>query len=219
MGNYPDHETYRKLYAKYYNGRDIEELLQLVGHINGSQALDLCCGDGRIALLMLQRGALNVTAVDEAVAMVPAGLGKKNEHLQVLYKSVASALRELREDGKYFDRVICRQAVNYWLTGITAESLATVMFSGGIFVFNTFNECPSERPRTKEYNYEGHQFTEVSWCIRGIVHHVQIRDGMAPHQTSFWWISPEEYRNLLEPYFNVTEARIGRTSLYQCVRQ
>ena len=97
--------------------------------------------------------------------------------------------------------------------------VADVMAPGGVFAFNTFNRKPSEKPRVLQYELEGHSFVEVSWLVGDIVHHLQAREGMVPHQTSFRWFSPESLREMLKPYFVVIEIRHEKTSLYRCEKR
>ncbi len=119
------------------------------------------------------------------------------------------------------DVVVCRQGVNYWLNKLTVKMLAKAMKPGSVFVFNTFNTRPSTKPTVKQYHHDGANFIETSWRVAktGVVHHVQVREGMRPHTTSFQWIPRGTLMRLLGPYFKVTEHRRGRTSLYRCVRK
>ncbi len=217
-GEYPDYETYRALYARYYRGRDIGELLRLLDPLEGTRILDLCSGDGRLALIALADGAHEADIVDASPVMIPKDL-LMHVRINVHVQEVSGALIALRREGISFDRIGCRQAVNYWLDEVTAEQVAMSLKPGGIFAFNTFNQKPSTIPRALEYEYSGHQFAEVSWLVGDTVLHVQVRDGMESHTTSFAWISPERFRNLLGPYFAITEERDGKTSLYRCEKK
>ena len=90
------------------------------------------------------------------------------------------------------------------------------------FIFNTFNTRPPTKPMVKEYDYEGHHFVEVGWRISKtkMVHHIQVRDGMEPHETSFKWITPSQFRRILESErFRVMVRVDGRTSIYVCTRK
>jgi len=59
----------------------------------------------------------------------------------------------------------------------------------------------------------------VAYRAGNVVHHVQCREGYRPHLTSFLWISPEEFKELLEPYFYAQETVEGHTSIWKCVRR
>jgi SAM-dependent methyltransferase len=119
------------------------------------------------------------------------------------------------------DVVLCRQGVNYWLNKFTAAALARAMNPGGVFIFNTFNTRPGLKPVVKEYHYDGADFIETSWRIAksGLVHHIQVREGMAPHETSFHWIPKGTLLRILEPHFAMVEQKRGKTSLYKCTRK
>ena len=199
---YPDHETYRALYKRYYDGRDVAELLRLLKPIDGMRVLDLCGGDGRLSLAALVEGASNVELVDASAAMIPPPI-LADRHIHVRVQKVHDALLGLRMRLDSFDRIVCRQAVNYWLNTITAGLVSRVLKPSGVFVFNTFNQRPLEKPYVSEYELDGYAFTEVSWLVGDTVHHVQVRDGMAPHCTSFKWLSPDRLRTLLEPPFTL----------------
>lgn len=215
---YPDYETYSALYRRYLVGPSVTELLHLLEPLRGARFLDLCSGEGELALNAIAAGA-GATAVVDVQPLMIAPAVRRCAQIQVLTHDVHDALVHLRARHEFFDRVACRQAVNYWLTADSAKLVWLVLASGGVFAFNTFNVKPPKRPRVLEYPLDGHHFTEVSWLVGDRVHHVQIREGMAPHATSFRWISPEEFREMLEPHFRVAEVRRGKTSLYRCEKK
>lgn len=215
---YPDHATYRALYLRYFDGRSVQELLRLLEPIDGMRVLDLCAGEGQLALAALEAGAREAAVVDAEPAMVSSALSQRTD-LRTITTSVHVALSAMCAAGGSFDRVACRQAVNYWLDERTADLLADLLTPRGIFAFNTFNQRPPERPRVLEYEMDGHAFVEVSWLVGDAVHHLQARDGMAPHHTAFAWLPPERLHELLRPRFAITEERHGKTSLYRCEKK
>ena len=217
MEKYPDYETYRALYARYHQ-RGVEDLLGRLKPLENMSVMDLCAGDGRLTLKMLESGARSVLIVDAEAEMVPSIL-YQHRQVRVTINEIHHALIEVITSGEFFDRIVCQQAVNYWLDQDTARSVAATLNHGGIFVFNTFTNKPSETPRVLQYEFEEHMFVEVSWLADGFVHHVQIRDGMEPHQTSFRWLSTERFRELLFPYFEINEERREKTSLYWCQKK
>jgi len=218
VSGYPDHATYRALYLRYLQSRDAQELLELLKPLTLTRFLDLCCGEGQLTRGAIEENIRHACMVDAEPEMLPLE-EKRSPFARMFPFTVERALRHFREERIHFERAACRQAVNYWLTPHTAEMLHAVMTPGGIFAFNTFNEKPPEKPRVLEYELEGQHFTEVSWLAEGMVHHVQVREGLPPHTTHFWWIPPEQFRKLLEPYFSVEEIRKGKTSLYKCIKK
>lgn len=215
---YPDHTTYEALYARYLE-RGVDEILGALPKITGTSILDLCGGNGRLSRALLNRGAKRVKLVDAERNMVSDHL-LQELNFRFICGDVHGILGHLYAyTRELFDHVVCQQAINYWLDGAGAQAVSRVLHPGGVFVFNTFNEKPPETPHVKQYAHEGHSFVETAWCIGDVVHHVQVRDGMQPHYTTFSWISPDQYRKMLEPYFVVEEKRNGRSSLYSCYKK
>ena len=217
MDRYPDHGTYRNLYKKFYEGRSTQDLLELAYPVRDMAVLDLCGGDGRLALKALQYGAKSAVLVDEERAMTEGS----NSDIKVITSSVEEFLRmwQFGDRDVYFDRVFCQQAVNYWLNADYASIISKLLTRGGIFVFNTFHNKPSEKPIAKEYEINGLKFVEVSWLVGDIVHHVQIREGMGSHATKFMWLSPEYLMDMLSRYFDVQVKRDENSSIYRCVKK
>jgi SAM-dependent methyltransferase len=218
-GAYPDYLTYRALYHRYYCGRTGDELLDLIEPINGSCVLDLCGGEGQLTRGAIIRRARLVLLVDAEKDMVREDI-QAMKGVAVETATVHEALRRISKDRTGpFNRVVCRQAVNYWLDEETAKLLASVLTPGGIFAFNTFNQKPAIEPSVRKYQFDGYAFVELSWLVGETVHHVQTREGLPPHTTTFRWISPERFREILDPYFHVDEKFDGKTTLYRCVKK
>ena len=220
---YPDGEVYEKLYAAYVDGRDPGELIDLAGDVKDKVVWDLCCGTGKLSIECIKRMASSVTAVDVAYPMMKPLSKSFSELPKAKQKRLKSAYTTVQGflSCRYHspDFVFCRQAVNYWLNKDMAKLLAENMKPGSVFVFNTFHSKPMRKPKTKEYTHDDRWFIEVSWLVGDTVHHVQVRDGMEPHLTSFRYISPKEYERILGPYFAIGLLRKGNTSLYRCVRR
>ena len=115
-----------------------------------------------------------------------------------------------------FDIVTCRQGVNYWFKNVTGEEIASKVKKGGMFVFNTFGNKPSETPTVREYYHEGVAYKEVSYLIGDKIHHIQTATGIPPHFTVFDWISHDEYTKKLSPYFITEEEIDGPSSMWYC---
>lgn len=219
MSGYPDHRTYRELYSRFLGGKDIDTFKQLFGPLEGKDFLELCCGEGQLTRAAFTAGAGTAAVVDAETLMIPTAL-KTDSRVDTRAGHVREVLSQMKVKGELFHVVACRQAVNYWLSDTSAGGLvASVLRKDGVFAFNTFNTRPLKKPRVLEYEHAGSQFAEVSWLVGNTVHHVQIREGMAPHATSFLWISPKQFRERLEPFFRVREQRSGKTSFWHCVKK
>ncbi len=217
MEQYPDYQTYEKLYKRFYS-RPAGSLIELVGSVAGKRVLDLCGGSGRLSLEAARLGAEEVVLVDREERMM--GLpAKLNPRIRVEVDTVDSYIKSSVKDKKQFDFIFCQQAVNYWLCEEIASFLAAFLRGGGVFVFNTFNKRPPEKPLVKEYQLDGDNFVEVSWLVGDIVHHVQVREGMPCHLTSFHWLSPERLARMLNPYFLLDVKVEGGASLYRCLKK
>ncbi len=214
MAKYPDHDTYRKLYRRFYEGRSTQDLLELAYPIHGMTVLDLCGGDGRLALQAKQYGAKSVILVDEEIDMTV-----ERSEIPTFISSVEDFLRGFQGHKLLFDRILCQQAINYWLNYMTAQFVHRALNENGIFVFNTFHNKPSEKPTVKDYEIEGLHYVEVGWLVDDVVHHIQIREGLPSHATSFHWLSPDYLAFILKPYFEIEIKKEGATSLYRCLKK
>jgi SAM-dependent methyltransferase len=212
---YPNHDLYERLYARYLAPGRTEQLLALCGELGGRHVLDLCGGGGRAARLALQAGARSAVLVDASPLMTRALTGTPG--LSLVIAPVESALHAPLSMTP-FDVVLCQQAINYWFDPALFAPLRQQMAAGGVFVFNTFWDPPPAYPVPKEYVYEGRRYLELSWRSSDtLIEHVQVCEGLAPHTTRFQWVSPEAFHAALEPYFLVEEYREGKTSVYRCV--
>lgn len=216
MEKYPDRETYKALYKRFYDGRKPEELIALAGSLKGKAVLDLCSGDGRLSLEAARHGADSVWIVEKEKKMLSEELRKK---IYTYITSVQDFLQTRAQLALRFDVAFCQQGVNFWLNGDTAKLVADVLKKDGVFIFNTFSKKPPEKPMAKEYELDGQKFIEVSWLVDGVVHHVQIREGMPPHTTTFAWLSTDYLEKILSPYFHLAIHFQNNTSIYRCLRK
>lgn len=207
-------DHYEALYASYLRS-DPNILLDAAGIEPGDWSrllvLDLCGGNGRLSLAARQMGA-KVTMVDVDHEMCD-GFLLRQQGIDVWFGKVEQIIPVWDSS---FNAAFCQQAINYWLTPETAESTARLLKRDGVFVFNTFNTLPSTVPTIRERQVDGHMEYEVFHSAGGMVHHVQLREGYAPHQTSFRWIPPDEFDRMLEPHFDVERRTDGRTDIYVC---
>lgn len=211
--NFPPNYIYEVLYAKYLDRED-DVLLKAAKMKQGDRVLDLCAGTLKQSFAALEMGAIKVVAVEKSQDMTPL-----TQDIDVRHQTVDSFLSysdNLYES--YFDVVICRQAVNYWISPWGVEMLCKMIKPGGRFVFNTFNRQPSEIPLVKSYQFNDLAYCEVSQLVRGMVHHIQMCVGLEPHFTKFRWISPESFDDILKGYFSVNRISNGGSDLYICTK-
>jgi ubiquinone/menaquinone biosynthesis C-methylase UbiE len=211
---YPDYETYNKLYGRYL----VKSLDRFFTKMDpkGKHILDLCAGGGHLTQYALDHGAEYVRMVDKSFHMCNPTL-HKHPRVTIATNSVEGVVHTF--DDEPFDMVLCRQGINYWLKQTDPEKLAKLVKRDGMFVFNTFGNKPPEEPKTREYYHGGIKYKEVSFLFDNKVHHVQTATDMEPHFTVFDWISPDEYRARLSPYFMSMEEEVdGPSSMWYCWR-
>lgn len=211
---YPDYNTYSKLYARFLE-KDCGGIFGDIS-LKDKTVLDLCCGSGRLSHRALEMGAKQVVAVDREPAMI--GKCCSDTKIDFIIEGVHFYLMYVCPSNSY-DIVVCQQAVNYWFDEDIIKSLVKVLKKDGVFVFNTFNKKPSELPTMKEYVLGGKLYFEVSYLDGDIVYHFQSAQGIKPHLTSFQWISPEKFHEILLKYFKVIKEYVnGNTSIYHCFK-
>jgi ubiquinone/menaquinone biosynthesis C-methylase UbiE len=214
---HPDITTYKDLYKNYLE-RSPENLVDRIKISPGMTIADLCGGNGRLALYVQGIGA-TVTLVDMTKDMIPNDL--KTRGITVYNCKVDKFLSEYNHD-LYFDAVFCQQGINFWFSDDPKipEMLASIIKKNGYFVFNTFYKKPPETLKIKDYMIDGKQYHEVSYLIKDtIVMHTQIREGIIPHVTEFYWISEEQFAEKLNPYFEIERTEEGSTAIYICKKK
>lgn len=209
---YPRFDVYEKLYKRYFK-KGVDYLVDECNIKREDKVLDLCGGNGRLTRKLLTLTD-DVTYVDQEGDMIPDDLEKLG--VKVINKSVQEFLDD-KED--QFDKVFCEQAINYWLLHVDVLKFSNILKKDGLFIFNTFSSKPSEKPMIKEYKIDDISYLEISYLVDNQVYHVQIREGFEPHFTVFDWISEEEYRRILEPYFDLNIKDDGKSALYICRRR
>lgn len=212
---YPTPEDYRQIYAQYYNGRSVSELCKHLGTVKKMHCLDLCSGDGVATEYFIQQKAEVVWSVDEAVHMTDA-TQERSTSARVVCDTVENALRIAQSEKQTFNRVVCRQGINYWFDQTTIALLADRMESSGIFVFNTFNQKPSNEPRVRTYTYDDLVYGEIAYSVGNIIHTVVASEGFEPHQSEILWLSREYLHRALSKYFHINEVVDGSSSIYIC---
>jgi len=218
---YPKHNIYEELYAKYLDPESLKILMDLAGEdMTEKKMIDICCGTGICTTEALSRNVHYVTMLDAEEDMVPYSFYHQ-ERTEVIIGTAGVTLKALKDFYKNnYDIVVCRQGINYWFNARVISLLADTLKQGGVFVFNTFNTRPSETPKIKQYHHKGISFTEISYVDpTNMVHHVQIREGMAPHVARFQWLSPESFDLFLKKYFDIEKTTRNRTDYYRCVKK
>lgn len=211
---YPDYESYKLLYARYFE-RSVGHFLFKIDLKNKS-VLDLCCGSGRVSEYAITNGAIILHALDNSLDMVPMTI-RNNPNIEFMWTTVEDFFKS-NLSFKY-DVIVCQQAVNYWFNNVSAKSIANCLNSNGVFVFNTFNKIPSTKPVVKEYVLNDKAYCEVSYLIGNEVLHMQSVEGMTMHTTKFDWISPEKFEVELTPHFNCMVIEDKNTSLWYCYKK
>lgn len=217
---YPKHNIYEELYSKYLDPESLKILMDLAGEdMTGKRVMDVCGGTGICTEEALRRNAQRVILIDGESDMVPHRVSQL-DRVTVLIDKVRMALTVLGRTKVQYDIAVCRQGINYWFNAMSVSLLAALIRPGGVFVFNTFNTRPSETPKIKQYHHKGIAFTEISYVDQtNMVHHVQIREGMAPHVARFQWIAPESFDLFLGKYFKIEKTTRNRTDYYRCVKK
>ena len=221
---YPNYKDYKTIYEKYINRKNMMEMMDLAGTKSayvGQSFLDLCCGDGAASREAIIRGAVDCLMVDQEKDMVASDLIPGKDGIEFVNYSIEDFLcmrdkmPNLKQLG--YDIVFCRQGINYWHEPIYVFELAKWMNPGGVFIFNTFNTCPTREPMVKEYEIDSVHFAEVSYLVgERTIHHVQIREGYPPHLTKFKWVIEEEFKDGLDGTFDYEIRRKNNTDIYIC---
>jgi cyclopropane fatty-acyl-phospholipid synthase-like methyltransferase len=214
---YPSPDDYRIIYARYYQGRSVEELCGHLGSVKDMHCLDLCSGEGLATEYFLRHGASLVWSVDES-ALMAAEVEKRCPQAHVIGAPIETALMNAWKSWNKFYCVVCRQGINYWLNPYAVELLAECMKTGSLFVFNTLNQKPSTEPKARKYTINGRAYAEIAYSVGNVIHTVVACEGYEPHQSEILWLSRELLHEILEPHFSVTEYIVGNSSVYVCTK-
>lgn len=210
--NFPNYILYEKLYARFFK-RGIKEYLDFANVLPCHNVLDLCGGNGRLTFELLKKSE-HVSYLDQEKDMIPDTL--QSSGATVYNMSVNDFLNHTE---KKFDRVFCIQAINYWLLDAEVLKLANIFNKGGVFIFNTFNTPPPTLPSIKNYVLDGINYTEISYLENDNVQHIQIREGFAPHVSTFKYISRELFVQKLQPFFDIKIITDNKTDIYVCTKK
>jgi ubiquinone/menaquinone biosynthesis C-methylase UbiE len=141
----PSHELYDATASKWvrreptslsdFTGRP--RTLELCKPVEGRRVLDLGCGEGYCARLLVRMGAAEILGIDNSAEMIAAARSEEaREPLGIRYE-VGDAARLGQEDGA-FDLVLAMFLFNYLDVAATTRCMtevARVLRPGGRFVF------------------------------------------------------------------------------------
>lgn len=209
---YPKYTDYEKMYKRYFD-KGVGYLIDKADLKRDDKVLDICGGNGRLTRELLKR-CNDVSYLDREADMIPEDLEKLG--VRVYNEDVEIFVNHSQEK---YNKVFCEQAINYWLLNINIEQFSNIFLPNGLFIFNTFSNMPTKNPMIKQYTIDGINYFEISYLVDNKVEHIQIREGYSPHFTEFDWISQEQYRELLSPYFDIELFDNGKSSLYKCKRK
>ena len=209
---YPKYTDYEKMYKRYFD-KGVGYLIDKADLKRDDKVLDICGGNGRLTRELLKR-CNDVSYLDREADMIPEDLEKLG--VRVYNEDVETFVNHSQEK---YNKVFCEQAINYWLLNINIEQFSNIFLPNGLFIFNTFSNMPTKKPMIKQYTIDGINYFEISYLVDNKVEHIQIREGYSPHFTEFDWISQEQYRELLSPYFDIELFDNGKSSLYKCKRK
>lgn len=209
---YPKYTDYEKMYKRYFD-KGVGYLIDKADLKRDDKVLDICGGNGRLTRELLKR-CNDVSYLDREADMIPEDLEKLG--VRVYNEDVETFVNHSQEK---YNKVFCEQAINYWLLNINIEQFSNIFLPNGLFIFNTFSNMPTKTPMIKQYTIDGINYFEISYLVDNKVEHIQIREGYSPHFTEFDWISQEQYRELLSPYFDIELFDNGKSSLYKCKRK
>lgn len=213
---YPKYTDYEKMYKRFFT-KGVNYLIEHANLLPNDKVLDVCGGNGRLTL-KLKSLVNDVSYLDQESDMIPDKLSELG--IKVYNSSVQDFVNEYaNETVNKYDKIFCEQAINYWLLDTNIEKFSKLLNKDGLFIFNTFSKKPTVKPMIKEYSIDGINYLEVSYLVNNTVEHIQIREGFTPHFTEFAWISENEFKTILSPYFEITIYDDGRSALYICKKK
>ncbi len=209
---YPKYYIYEKLYRRYFL-KGVDYFIKEANLTSHDKVLDICGGNGRLTKELIKFSD-NVSYLDKEKDMIPLDLEQLG--IKVYNDSVENFIDTTHEK---YTKVFCEQAINYWLLNIDIKKFSSLFEKGGLFIFNTFSNKPSNKPMIKEYTLDDKSYLEISYLMDNKVQHIQVCEGYEPHFTIFDCISKAQYEKLLSPYFDIEIKDDGKSSLYICKRR
>ena len=114
-----------------------ENAFNLIGPVDGADAIDLFAGSGAMGLEALSRGAASVVFVEssrDACRAINANLDKLRLNATVLCQDV---LRALAAEPRTYDLVLCDPPYDYDRPDALATHLERILAPGGLLVYET----------------------------------------------------------------------------------
>ena len=209
---YPKYYVYENLYKRYFL-KGIDYFIESAELSLEDKILDICGGNGRLTKELIKYSS-DVSYLDKEKDMIPEDLEELG--IRVYNESIEEFVNNTNEK---YTKVFCEQAINYWLLNIDVNKFSNLFSKDALFIFNTFSNKPTNKPKIKEYVIDNLNYLEISYLIDNKVYHVQVCEGYEPHFTVFDWISKEQYIELLSPYFDIEVKDDGKSALYKCKRR
>ena len=209
---YPKYHIYEKMYRRYFL-KGVDYFVKEANLSSDDKILDICGGNGRLSKELI-KFSNSVSYIDKEKDMIPLDL--KQLGIKVYNDSIENFVHTTNEK---YTKVFCEQAINYWLLNVDIKKFSSLFEKGGLFIFNTFFNKPSNKPMIKKYILDGKSYLEISYLVGNKVYHVQVCEGYKPHFTVFDWISKKQYEKLLSPYFDIEVKNDGKSLLYKCKRR
>jgi 16S rRNA (guanine(966)-N(2))-methyltransferase RsmD len=117
-----------------------ESLFNILGPVDGAEALDLFAGSGALGLEALSRGAADCVFVEsdrEACRTIGANLDKLGFEARTGRVLCEDALRHLARERGTFDLVLCDPPYDYPHAERLASALGRVVAPGGVLAWET----------------------------------------------------------------------------------
>jgi len=155
-----------------------EALLGLIAPVRGCRVLDLACGAGRVARVLVRQGAA-VTGLDLSAAQLESAIAaERAEPLGIVYVHGSCADPDVLA-GSRFDAVVCHHGLSDIddLDGCVA-TVARVLEPGGRFAFSILHPCfPGWPPDVSASWPPGGYHTEGFWVPDGGRSHLRRQVG------------------------------------------
>ena len=138
--------------------------LELVGDVAGKKVLDLGCGSGIYAQILLERGATSVTCIDAAQEMIDIVKDKLGDSVNAYAQNLALGLPE--ETNAQYDLVICPLMVHY-IEDLRPlfNDIQRVLKPGGQFVFSTHHPFADFECSASDNYFEKERIEDVGDTI------------------------------------------------------